>query len=73
MKKPWQWKWLIAQDHIGLRGKILIKLENLFNYIDIKKEQWKELILDNQEGVARHRIKQHLSTGRPLGNKRFIT
>jgi len=73
VKKPWQWKWSSVQEHIGLQNSSFIELENLFNYIGMKKEKWREFISDSQKETTMTTIDQHLSTGRPLGNKRFIT
>lgn len=71
VEKPWQWKWSSASAHIN-EGRSLIKLEDLFKYVDIPQSSWKEFIDSNEDKQTVDMIRKHTLTGRPLGDTSFV-
>ena len=71
-KRPWQWNWSSASVHIGTVKASVIELKDLFEYIDIPREEWQEYIDEEDERKDIKEIKSHTLTGRPLGTESFI-
>ena len=71
VKKPWEWKWSSARIHTN-KGSSLIKLHDLFSYIDIPQDSWKEFIDSQEDDKILDKIRKCTLTGRPLGEKPFI-
>ncbi len=71
VRKPWQWKWSSAGEHVGQRKGIL-DIEKITTLIDTSDEEWKDYIdlAENKEEVEN--IRKHTLLGRPLGEKDFI-
>ena len=71
VRKPWQWKWSSAGEHVGQRNGI-IDIENITTLIDTSDEEWKDYIdlAENREEVEN--IRKHTLLGRPLGTEDFI-
>lgn len=71
VRKPWQWKWSSAGEHVGQR-KGIIDIEKITTLIDTSHEEWKGYIdlAENKEEVEN--IRKHTLLGRPLGTKDFI-
>jgi putative transposase len=71
VRKPWQWKWSSAREHVGQKNAI-INLQKMTTIIDTSVEEWKEYIdlVENEEEVEN--IRKHTMLGRPLGTKEFI-
>ncbi len=71
VKKPWQWKWSSAGEHIGQR-KGIVNIEKITTLIDTSDEEWKDYIdlAENKEEVEN--IRKHTLLGRPLGAEDFI-
>lgn len=71
VRKPWQWKWSSAGEHVGQRNGI-IDIENITTLIDTSDEEWKDYIdlAENREEVEN--IRKQTLLGRPLGTEDFI-
>lgn len=72
VKKAWEWKWSSAAYHSGFRNQDRIVSDNLFNYIDIIKKEWRNYLeeIDREEDIDK--IKKYTRTGFPLGSDEFI-
>ena len=68
---PWNWIWSSAAAHIQ-KGTSLIRLENIFNIIDMDASEWKEYIESKEEESIIDSMKKHTLVGRPLGTGGFI-
>jgi len=71
VKEPWKWKWSSASAHIN-KGKSLIKLNDLFEIIEMSNDAWREYISSEENKIILDEIRTHTYTGRPLGEGSFI-
>jgi putative transposase len=68
---PWEWKWSSARAHVS-GGKHVLKMGNLFDYIDMSLSEWKKYISTSDDKNEMEQIQKHTLVGRPLGNGEFI-
>lgn len=69
---PCDYIWSSARDHSGKSRASIIDTMGLFEYIEMRQEQWLEFISgsDNSEEISE--IRKYTMTGRPLGSEGFI-
>ena len=72
VKKPWQWKWSSARVHVGKEVDPRLKLDELFELVEVSCESWREYIERREDTKEMEEIKKHTLTGRPLGTDQFI-
>ncbi len=72
VKEPWDWKWSSALEHSGKPGGNIIKLENLFDYINMNSKDWKHYIGSLEPSDDIDNVRKSTLTGRPLGSLSFI-
>lgn len=72
VQKPWQWRWSSAEAHINKEKSPLIKLGNLFEFIEIPGDSWKQFIDSEEDKKMVDNIRKHTQAGRPLGAATFI-
>lgn len=71
-RKPWDYEWSSAQDHIGLRKNGGIIDVSGWNET-VGKDSWKTLLGEKiNEGDIKN-LQVHTRTGRPLGSDTFIS
>ena len=71
VEKPWEWKWSSAQAHTK-RGEPLLKLSNLFDFIEMPQSEWRQYIDAREDEKFVNAMRKHTLTGRPLGTIQFI-
>ena len=69
--KPWDWEWSSAKFHIGEDDKLL-KMGDLFKYIDMPKRSWKDFIDTKDDEKMVSAIKKSTISGWPAGDKNFL-
>jgi putative transposase len=71
-KKPYEYTWSSAKDHVNNTRTSIIDTNDLFKYVEIEQVQWKSFIdaPDNKEEISI--IRKYTMTGRPLGSESFI-
>ena len=72
IRKAWQWKWSSAQKHIGAVDNGLLKLGDLFEYIEMDSWQWKKYLNREEDKNAIQQIDYNLISGKPLAEERFV-
>jgi len=68
VKRAEDYKWSSAKDHVY--GKSNILLSDFFMLSEIK--DWRSYLADENKDSDNKLLRQHISTGRPLGNTEFI-
>ena len=71
VKNPWDWAWSSSRAHCGLDKSDPFQVNNLFDYIGIKKSQWKEFLSQEDNPEEMDRIKKETIRGRPLAGEGF--
>ncbi len=69
VKKPWDWKWSSAREHIE-KGKSSLKLADISEFMTV--DDWKEYICERLNEKEIENIRKSTLTGRPLGDDAFI-
>ena len=72
VKEPCYYPWSSAKDHTINQRVWTFDNPELFNYIDIAQNQWKEFISTPDEEDEVSMIRRHTMSGRPLGSDLFI-
>ena len=72
VKKPGDYIWSSAKGHTAVSKNDIIDANQLFKYIEVKQNQWKEFIDEGDEPDQVAAIRKYTLTGRPLGNSAFI-
>ena len=72
VKRASDYKWSSAKSHSVLGASAMIDTNQLFKYVDITQEKWKNFIeaMDKPEDILE--IRRNTMTGRPLGDDLFV-
>ena len=68
VKKPEDYRWSSAKNHLQGKENILVKAEPLKSIV----KDWQELFKTNLTKKEKERIQGHERTGRPLGDNGFL-
>ncbi|NQT29851.1 MAG: transposase [Candidatus Saganbacteria bacterium] len=71
-KEAGEWKWSSARYHVGLEKDKGIISGNLFDYIKIRKEEWRECLRMGEEGEYADKLRDCTRKGLPLGTEEFM-
>ena len=71
-KKPDDYIWSSAKNHIGASGNDIIDASALFKNIEVRQDGWRDFIERSDDSEEVHAIRKYTMTGRPLGNTVFI-
>jgi len=71
VKKPWDWKWSSAGEHIGRKGAIL-EAREIGEYTGITEKQWKKVLGEEDHKDFVVEIRKITNSGRALGDPSFI-
>ena len=69
--EPWEWQWSSAAFHTGLKNQTPLQLEEVYEKIDVSREQWKDFI-SSEDTAETETIRKNTRTGRPAGSNMFI-
>ena len=72
VKKAWEWKWSSAGYHIGVEKNSIIRMGNLFDYIDFSQREWKEYLQMAENDKVITKLRKYTKTGLPLGTEEFV-
>ena len=72
VNQPWQWKWSSAQNHIDGKKENKLKMDNLFDYVEMSPETWKAYISASDNGKDIELLRKKTMMGRPAGTPDFI-
>ena len=72
VKKPWQWEWSSALNHVGKEDKAPLKLGDFLGIIGMSHDYWAQYIDSTEETNFLQQIKKHTLAGRPLGKAAFV-
>lgn len=65
VKDPCEWRWSSALTHVH-KGDTILKLKDIFEFLDISKEKWGNFIAMEDNNVELKNIRKHTLIGRPL-------
>ena len=71
-KKPYEYIWSSAKDHVNNARTSIIDTSELFKYVEIEQVQWKNFIDTPDHAKDISIIRKYTMTGRPLGGESFI-
>ncbi|MBI5050674.1 MAG: transposase [Nitrospirae bacterium] len=71
-KKPEDYIWSSAKNHIGTSNNDIIDTNALFKYIEVKQSGWRGFIEKSDDSEEISVIRKYTTTGRPLGNIVFV-
>ena len=71
VKNPWDWNWSSALGHISEETE-KIKLENIFDYIEIPKNKWKDYLENQDNEIDIGEIRKNTIRGLPSGGIKFV-
>ena len=71
-KRASDYKWSSAKSHSVAGVSTMIDTSQLFKYVDMGQEKWKDFIegMDKAEDILE--IRRNTMTGRPLGGDLFV-
>ncbi len=72
VKKPAEYVWSSAKNHMDARCKEIIDTNLLFKNIEFAQGEWGEFIEEKEKSDEIDIIRKHTVTGRPLGGSLFI-
>ena len=74
VKRPEEYAWSSAKEHAdaSISNKHILDTGRLFEYIDIGKGRWKDVLSESDDPEEVSLIRKHTMTGRPLGGNAFI-
>jgi len=72
VKKAWEWKWSSAAYNIGNKPKDAIVDNLLAEYTGLRKQHWREILIDRDNEAFVKQIKIQTAKGLPLGQNKFV-
>jgi len=72
VKKPTDYIWSSARNHVGISINDIIDANSLFNHTEVEQTEWKDFIDKNDDQGEVSNIRKYTMSGRPLGNATFV-